>query len=160
MTKRKRIVLIFSFFGLTILLFAIYIISGQHRINRYFAFAGYANAIRHFCETSRPIPSSLEEIERTYTAYDGHYVELPTGPPYLRPTYRPAGTKPPGKYLVLIENKPPGFSDFTHWIIFSSPEGGELEVRNVWDWELDDLVRNDDDLRSASPSSSHAKDGR
>ena len=105
------------------------------------------NALDHLNLESKPIPKSLEELERSYNTYEGCRVELPSPPWYLRPTYRPILDCTDGMYLILIENKPPSFLDWSRYVIYSTADGANREGKSVWDWELSKLIKADDKQR-------------
>lgn len=126
----------------------------RRHANRHGAVGGYGEAIGQFYIRAAPLPTSLEELESTYNAYDRRRVELPSPPWFLRPTYRPVGGLRGGPYLLIVETKPPGLNLPDRLVIYANADGSGVEVKLVWEWELATRIASDDELRVANKTRS------
>lgn len=119
----------------------------RNHVGRFYAFAGYANAIHYLVESKQKLPLSIDGLENPYNNCDRRLVELPSPPWYLRPEYRPTKGLEGGPYLVLIEQKPSGLNDWTRYVIYAKDDGSGVLVTNIWESELGGLIADDDKLR-------------
>lgn len=120
----------------------------RNHVGRFYAFAGYANAIHYLVELKQELPPSIDGLENPYNNCDRRLVELPSPPWYLRPEYRPTKGLEGGPYLVLIEQKPLGLNDWTRYVIYAKDDGSGVLVKNIWESELGGLIADDDKLRT------------
>ncbi|MCZ6683111.1 MAG: hypothetical protein O7B26_07995 [Planctomycetota bacterium] len=141
--RTKRVLLAGS--AITILLaLAAIAVESEHRVGRFYAFVPYHNALRHYVYKFGVMPHSLADLEGEYNRFDRRVIELPSPPDYRSPTFRPVHATQGGPYLVLIEPKPQGLYDFTRFVIYADAKGSVIHHENVWEWELDDLIKRDD----------------
>ena len=120
----------------------------RNHVGRFYAFAGYANAIHYLVELKQELPPSIDGLENPYNKCDRRLVQLPSPPWYLRPEYRPTKGLEGGPYLVLIEQKPSGLNDWTRYVIYAKDDGSGVSVKNINESELAGLIADDDALRA------------
>ncbi len=125
-------------------------LASRRHIARFYAFGGYSNAISYYYLHNERIPKTVEEIEQDYNNWDSRHTVLPSPPWFLRPTFRPLGSLRGGPYLLFIETKPSGLQDWTRYVIYADGHGSKVRLESVWEWELDELIREDDERRSAA----------
>ena len=73
---------------------------------RFYAYGGYANALRYYHEVHGMLPESLDQLEAAYGAYKSRRAQLPPPSPFRRPVFRPIEASGEGQYLILMEPKP------------------------------------------------------
>ena len=117
-------------------------------ISRFYAFAGYANALSYYYYgESRATPPLLKEIEDKWNDWDGCLVQIPSAPWFLRPSYRPLDVTEGGPYIVFVETKPPGLHAWNRYVIYARPDGSIAKITTVSESDLDSVIAADDALR-------------
>jgi hypothetical protein len=135
-----------------------YLLFKQH-VRKLYQFAIYANATSHYYDNHGFIPDSLEAIEAEYNDYDRKYAEIPASPWFLHPSFRPLKGLKGGPYLLYVENPVPGFPDPTRFLIYvKDTNPPTFSVENVWEWELADRTKADNELRARNQTTSTAPD--
>jgi len=145
--RRRRWTIGLTVFLLIVCGFLLVVADMKCRMRRFYAFAGYADAISEFAPQGLPVPNAINAIEDGYNRLERRHVDLPSPPWHLRPTYRPMTGLRGGPYLVFIETKPPGLQDWTRLVIFANADGSETRVYRVSESELAAMIAKDDELR-------------
>lgn len=125
-----------------------YVIRGYNRLHRWYAYAGYGNAIGVWSPDKRPLPDSIETLEQTYMTSDRAEVQLPPPSPFPRPWYRPPTGLAVGRYLVIIEPSHERTWRGDRWVIYFDVGTCELNFENLEASELVERLLRDDELRA------------
>lgn len=148
--KQFRILALLTTFALVLTALVIAQRMWRDHMDRLYAFAPYANALSYYIENFGACPQTIVELEKAYNAYELRVVpQLPVPPNHRRPTYRPLVGLKRGSYLTFVESAPGGFLG-RRWVLYASPDAEILDRKQVWIWDLDELIAEDDKLRSAS----------
>ncbi len=124
----------------------------DHKMRRFYEFAGYANAYAIACCINGLRNPTLAEIENEFNESNsgkGHIDKLPVYPDYRRPTYRPITIESDQTFLLFIETKQPGAWLPYRFVIFGKPDG--MDTRVVWmsDSEIKTAIKDDDTKRQS-----------
>ena len=125
---------------------------GQNETGRFYAYAGYGEAIQYYCGQFGRFPQSLTQLESAYNGYERSKVYLPPDG-YPRPVFRPIKSNPGGMYLVIVEPEISYYS--THlkrFVLYASRDGSLTRTEFVWRWKVKDFIRGDDAAIFAKPS--------
>ncbi len=122
-------------------------------MRHFYVYGIYANALWYYHDTFGTFPSSLQQLDDTYGKLRDRRANVPPPPPWPPPTFRPLPASPvPGRYLVIIEPKPREFLYLLRVIVFALPADGTVECKMVWEWQVDDLIAQDDRVRASAPT--------
>lgn len=125
-------------------------------VRRYYVFGPYGNAVTHYYEKHKELPSELKAVEDAYNAYDQRRVpSLPVESEDHRPYYRPLDVTRAGSFLVLIEKKPQEwYFQRTRYVLYldvaeSSNDATRIRIERVDCSMLIDLVLANGGFRQA-----------
>lgn len=147
-SRRRKILILLAGVAL-IACFALcrYVGRGFGRIERFYTYAGYANAMSYWlCDEPR-LPDSIEALERKYMASGLAEAILPPPSPFPRPWYRPVTGLTVGRYIVFVEPHHERLRENTRWIISVDVEAYAPSVECIEVSELIGRLLRDDELR-------------
>lgn len=120
------------------------------KTDRFYAFAGYLNAVHHYVEQHGELPDQLRDLESEYNYFDRRRTQIPAPPWFRRPLYRSVKGLSGGPFILLVETRPPFRYDGTRLLIWVNADGTEARIDSVWEFELDGVLDDDEQKRRGS----------